>query len=82
MSLHQKLPKGIDDRITLGKVMKMLGDSGAEGINAETAGQLIGVSRTTSRRYLEYLVASGVIVADLSYRAVGRPERVYRRKVG
>jgi two-component system CitB family response regulator len=58
----------------------MLESVETEGINADKAGSLIGVSRTTSRRYLEYLVANGEIVADHVYGALGRPERVYRKK--
>lgn len=76
---NEELPKGIDG-ITLKKIVKMMDGVGGEGINAEKAGILIGVSRTTSRRYLEYLVAHGVIVADLFYGTLGRPERVYRKK--
>jgi len=70
-------PKGIDP-ITLEKITTMIESVGDAGINAEKAGKLVGVSRTTSRRYLEFLVASGVISADLYYGTLGRPERVYR----
>ncbi len=72
-------PKGIDP-ITLEKITTMIESVGDAGINAEKAGKLVGVSRTTSRRYLEFLVASGVISADLYYGTLGRPERVYRYK--
>ncbi len=77
---HQEidLPKGIDP-ITLKKITTILESIGGEGINAEQAGKRIGVSRTTSRRYLEYLVANGVITADLFYGTLGRPERKYFR---
>lgn len=74
----EEMPKGIDP-ITLKKVEDIMVAVGEDGISAEKAGSLIGVSRTTSRRYLEYLVAGGVIVADLSYGTLGRPERVYRK---
>ncbi len=70
------LPKGIDP-ITLQKVTTILESIGSEGINAEQTGETIGVSRTTSRRYLEYLVSNGVITADLFYGTLGRPERKY-----
>ncbi len=75
----EELPKGIDG-ITLKKIVKMMEGVGPKGISADKAGSLVGVSRTTSRRYLEYLVSNGVIVADLLYQALGRPERVYRKK--
>lgn len=73
-----EMPKGIDP-ITLKKVEDIFTNVGSQGISAEKAGALIGVSRTTSRRYLEYLVSVGLINADLIYGAQGRPERVYRR---
>lgn len=76
----EELPKGIDP-ITLEKITGLMESVGKNGISAEKAGMTIGVSRTTSRRYLEYLVSSGVIVADLDYGTQGRPERIYRVKV-
>ncbi len=72
------MPKGIDS-ITLEKVIGVMDKKGHEGISAEKVGELVGVSRTTARRYLEYLVSSGVVKADLSYGTVGRPERIYLR---
>ncbi len=80
--IHQKddLPKGIDP-ITLQKIITIVDSIDSKGINAEQAGEKIGVSRTTSRRYLEYLVANGVISADLFYGTLGRPERKYFRVV-
>lgn len=75
------LPKGIDP-ITLQKITQIIESISEEGINAEQAGEKIGVSRTTSRRYLEYLVANGVIRADLFYGTLGRPERRYFRIAG
>jgi len=75
------LPKGIDP-ITLQKIDKIVERISEEGINAEQAGEKIGVSRTTSRRYLEYLVANGVVRADLFYGTLGRPERRYFRISG
>jgi len=70
-------PKGIDP-ITLEKVTTLIESVGTQGISAEEAGKRIGVSRTTSRRYLEYLVANGVVAPDLFYGTQGRPERIYR----
>lgn len=74
-----ELPKGIDP-ITLEKITGLMKQIGPDGISAERAGTKIGVSRTTSRRYLEYLVASGSLAADLDYGSQGRPERLYRVK--
>ncbi|CAG9622768.1 response regulator [Sutcliffiella rhizosphaerae] len=71
----QDLPKGID-QITLEKVKELLQEQ-EEGITAEALGQLLGASRTTSRRYLEYLISIKEARAELVYGIVGRPERKY-----
>ena len=47
------------------------------GITAETLGLEIGVSRSTARRYLEYLVSEKRAFTELIYGSVGRPERRY-----
>jgi two-component system, CitB family, response regulator len=77
---EEDMPKGIDP-ITLEKITEVMEHHKAEGINAEKVGEKVGVSRTTARRYLEYLVSNGIIIADLSYGAVGRPERIYLKNV-
>ncbi|MGO3058798.1 MAG: response regulator, partial [Halomonas sp.] len=38
----------------------------------------MGASRSTARRYLEFLVAEQSVAAELGYGDVGRPERRYR----
>ncbi|MFS0674039.1 response regulator [Ornithinibacillus sp. 179-J 7C1 HS] len=68
-------PKGIDP-LTLEKVSKTI-QSLKSGITAEEMGSRIGVSRTTARRYLEYLISTGEVMAELEYGIVGRPERKY-----
>lgn len=69
-----RLPKGIDG-VTLDKVRQLFHIE--KQLTADQAGELIGASRTTARRYLEYLISSGELSADLSYGSVGRPERTY-----
>jgi two-component system, CitB family, response regulator len=72
------MPKGID-KLTLDKVTACIGSSD-EAYTAEQVSAALGISRSTSRRYLEYLASMEVIDADLSYGTVGRPERVYRKR--
>ncbi|WP_077358462.1 response regulator [Virgibacillus halodenitrificans] len=68
-------PKGIDP-LTLKKVEEIM-EAFGEGLTAEETGKKIGVSRTTARRYLEYLISVGCVTAELEYGIVGRPERKY-----
>ncbi|MCV2403548.1 response regulator [Marinomonas sp. C2222] len=70
-----RLPKGVDC-LTLDKVKSVFAE--AEGsLSAEDVGEMIGASRTTARRYLEYLVSTNEVTAEVSYGTVGRPERRY-----
>ncbi|MFS0575768.1 response regulator [Sporosarcina sp. 179-K 3D1 HS] len=72
----KRLPKGID-QLTLDKIKRILQDSGESGITALDAGSNVGVSRSTARRYLEYLVSIKEADAQLKYGDIGRPERKY-----
>lgn len=72
-----RLPKGIDG-ITLEKIRSTLNHS-SPPLSAEEVGEIIGASRTTARRYLEYLVGTNELIAEVSYGSVGRPERKYSR---
>jgi CitB family two-component system response regulator CitT len=69
------LPKGVDE-ITLAKVIEVLKASDI-GLSAEQVSGQIGASRTTARRYLEYLISVKKCKAEVVYGVVGRPERRY-----
>ncbi|WP_017798497.1 response regulator [Oceanobacillus kimchii] len=71
----QEYPKGIDE-LTLKKIKGVL-QKQSNGMTADQVGKDIGVSRTTARRYLEYLISVGEAKAELEYGIVGRPERKY-----
>jgi two-component system CitB family response regulator len=71
------LPKGVDI-LTLNKVRDFL-NATESSIAASDVGDRLGVSRTTARRYLEYLVSTRELQVDLSYGGVGRPERYYSK---
>ena len=75
-SLSQALPKGID-RLTLRRVIDALADA-RDSLTAMQMARIMGASRSTARRYLEYLVAEQAVSAELGYGDVGRPERRYR----
>ncbi len=72
-----RLPKGVDG-LTLNKVRAVF-ETPKTLLSAEEVGTLIGASRTTARRYLEYLISSRELQASISYGSVGRPERRYCR---
>ncbi|MCG7343396.1 response regulator [Sporosarcina sp. ACRSL] len=72
---QEDLPKGINE-LTLTKVMETMKEI-SSGTTVEEIGEHIGVSRTTARRYMEYLVSIGKMRAELEYGIVGRPERKY-----
>lgn len=69
-------PKGIDP-LTLEKVTSSFDEFPEKGLNAEDVGKLIGASRTTARKYLEYLISTGYLRINLEYGTIGRPERRY-----
>ncbi|WP_057831619.1 response regulator [Colwellia sp. TT2012] len=73
------LPKGIDS-LTLDKIRTVLSDNAGTAYTAESMSECIGTSRTTARRYLEYLLSCNDIIADIEYGTVGRPERHYLLK--
>lgn len=73
---EEEMPKGID-RITLEKVQSVM-EQHSEGLTAEDVAEKSGTSRTTARRYLEYLISIGVLVAEQEYGIVGRPLRKYK----
>jgi response regulator of citrate/malate metabolism len=69
-------PKGID-KLTLKLVrdkMRMV----AHSINADDLASLAGMSHSTVRRYLEYLVSIDEVEVETVYGTVGRPERKYK----
>lgn len=47
-------------------------------ISASEAGEIVGLSRVTARRYLEHFVEVGAAEVRLQYGSAGRPERRYR----
>lgn len=72
----ENLPKGIEP-LTLERVVSVVQQSEKDGFTAVEVGRQIGASRSTARRYLEYLVSTKQIKVELTYGDVGRPERRY-----
>ncbi|MDM8101769.1 MULTISPECIES: response regulator transcription factor [Oceanobacillus] len=72
---NMPLPTGIDS-ITLEKVKAALREH-PEGVTIDKMCQLVGISRTTARRYLEHIVSDEEATTILNYGVIGRPERRY-----
>ncbi|BDF96098.1 MULTISPECIES: response regulator [Pseudoalteromonas] len=72
-----RLPKGVD-QLTLRKIIDAFKEHKKTPFTAQQMGDLVGVSRSTARRYLEYLLEAEQVSADQSYGSIGRPERCYK----
>jgi len=71
-----RLPKGMSGP-TLDAVAAAL-RAAADGLSSGAAGDALGMSRVTARRYLEYLVDHGMAVRAPRYGQIGRPELRYQ----
>ncbi|MCD8162491.1 MAG: response regulator [Synergistaceae bacterium] len=73
---NRSIPKGLQ--------LKCLNDiesflkSNEETFSAQEVGEHLGISRSTARRYLEFITRSERVVVEYAYRRVGRPEKRYR----
>ncbi len=70
------LPKGLSEA-TLGQIAAYLASQ--EGpVSAASTSAILGMSRVTSRRYLDYLVQEHRATVEIRYGSVGRPIHWYR----
>jgi response regulator of citrate/malate metabolism len=75
-AMEDKLVKGIDLH-TLQTVKSIFENPQAQELTASQLSELIGSSRSTARRYLEYLVGEQFLHIKPIYGTIGRPERKY-----
>jgi response regulator of citrate/malate metabolism len=78
--MTQTLSKGIDAR-TLDRIKQCLSEDNTFR-SAEEIAQISGLSRSTARGYLDFMVAQGIAEEFLQYGVVGRPQRLFRLKTG
>jgi len=71
-----ELPKGLSPA-TLALVARTVRESDRD-LSAEDVAERTGVSRVTSRRYLDRLARSGLVGITMRYGKAGRPEHRYR----
>ncbi|MGL5813870.1 MAG: response regulator [Aeromonas sp.] len=75
-------PKGID-AITLRQVLELLAGEPDTSFSTDAVALRLSLSRTTARRYLEFLESEDKLDVDLNYGQRGRPERRYHwRRAG
>lgn len=74
----RSLPKGVD-ALSLQTMLQAL-DQAQHPLTASELATQTGTSRSTARRYLEYLVAQGQARVEQVYGEVGRPQRLYQRQ--
>jgi two-component system, CitB family, response regulator CitT len=72
------LPKGVDS-LSLQTMVQAL-DQAQHPLTASDLAAQTGTSRSTARRYLEYLVSHGEAKVEQVYGEVGRPQRLYQRR--
>jgi response regulator of citrate/malate metabolism len=73
-----QLQKGIDER-TLDLIKKTM-ELSVDLQTTEDISKLAGVSLSTVRNYLKYMVKDGLAEEFLQYGTIGRPQRLYRMK--
>ena len=70
-------PKGISPETTT-LVLRALAEAPDPDLSATECADLTGLSRSSTRRYLEHLVSTGQAEMHPRYGTAGRPERRYR----
>ncbi|MBP2638191.1 MAG: citT [Firmicutes bacterium] len=76
--LQENIPKGLD-KATLEAVLTTISEQ-PDYFTASQIAKLVGVSRVTARRYLNYLNDNGWLKGILSYGPVGRPLHKYSKQ--
>ncbi|WP_449241192.1 cache domain-containing protein [Desulfoscipio gibsoniae] len=77
--LQGMLPKGLN-QVTLNLVIGFL-EQAETCFTAEEVSLQINVTRVTAMRYLDFLVDQGHLQLDLRHGSVGRPVKIYKRKM-
>ncbi|MGF6437121.1 response regulator [Kosakonia sp. 1610] len=70
--------KGIEES-TLALVQKLFADDEARCFSVDEVVSETGLSKTTTRRYLEHCVEAGFLAVEMQYGKIGHPRRIYRR---
>lgn len=63
---------------TYERIISVIEELGSESFTSNKIAELIGVSRITARRYLDYLEVKSVLEIEHQYGKIGRPQNKYR----
>ena len=80
-TLQEDLPKGLNKK-TLEMVRGFLKEHAEQSYTSENIASLVGVSRITVRRYVNYMVECGELDSRIDYHTGGRPGILYRIRKG
>ncbi|MGW7685694.1 response regulator [Kribbella sp. NPDC054772] len=78
-ALANRLPKGLSQE-TADLVTAALRNA-PENLSAAECAEVVGISRVSARRYLEFLATRGQAEVTLRYGTTGRPERRYNWRI-
>lgn len=70
--------KGIEE-YTLARVQRFFNESDRRSFSVDEVVSKTGLSKTTTRRYLEHCVEAGFLRVEMLYGKIGHPRRMYRR---
>lgn len=71
------LPKGIQEK-TLQSICRFLSNQGGAELTGEEIADVVGLSRVTVRRYMNFLLDKGTILGRMNYETGGRPSMLYK----
>ena len=71
----QPVPKGFQETL-LNRLFNLLRES-SRPLSASETGRMLGISRSSARRYLQYLADEGEISVQYEFTQVGRPRKLY-----
>jgi len=75
---HDNGSKGIEE-YTLARVQRFFNESDKHSFSVDEIVSKTGLSKTTTRRYLEHCVEAGFLRVEMLYGKIGHPRRMYRR---
>ena len=70
--------KGIEEN-TLARVQALFNDKATHCFTVDEVVSETGLSKTTTRRYLEHCVEAGFLSVEMLYGKIGHPRRMYKR---